>query len=296
MTRNSGKSSSTFRWWNSARSRVRKGLTSLARLCLPLPVFRQFRHRLFKADRDAGTERPIAVSKLDTYVPSPEELTLWAEFVGSVTNLHEHEDPEVNSHREAMLFHAAQPNHYVEHYRVKLWQRFMYPIHTARFSRHMRQLKAESGDTRRSRELTKLVDDDLAYIEFAGKSLSPLQRFRTRREIIRMRQSPWKVRSAFISASVVARRGRISVHPVPGRVYWPFRILREALIAAVVWSIMVSIWETATRGCLTCNSLGLLYLSVFLMLFGYFAHIAGPERRQAERFLAVVNTIEIDNS
>jgi len=294
MTRNSSKNSPGISWWDRARSKVRTRLGAIRRVFFAGSIGRRFRNRLPGVTRGTEGEGSDTAGSND-YAPSPAQLALWRDVAGSLTNLLEHENKEFDSHTDAILFQSAQPSHYIRHYKFKAWQRLVYPFHRASFSRRVRLLATMPGGTKSANDLIQLIDEDLAYIEFSGKPLSPQLRLRARKEMLRKRMSPWKVRTAFISTSIQCRGNQITARRVSGIVYWPFRICREAFLAFAAWSIAFAMWETARQGCLTCNSHGLMYLSVFLALFGYLAHIGGPERRQAEHFLASMKLLEFDD-
>lgn len=247
------------------------------------------------ANRGAGIEGSNDHPESQDYSPSPAQLALWNAVVGSLSNLKEHGMSEHDGHTDVMLFHAAQPEHYIRHYQLRAWQRLVSPFHCTSFSRRMRQLEGMPVGSTAGQELIRRLDEDLAYIEFAGKQLSAQQRYRVRREMLRERMSPWRVRSIFISMSIQSREGYIAARRISVSVYWPFRIAREVLLVFAAWSTASAAWDIATLSCLSCNALGLLYLAVFLTLFGYLAHIAGPERRQAERFLESMKLLEFEH-
>lgn len=292
MTRNSGKNSQGPVVLDWARPWVRRLLSAIGRVAFVRSIVRRLRNR---ASDSAEVDGSDVGSKSNDYALSPAQSALWDAVLESFSNLKERERAKYDSHVDAMLFHAAQPGHYVRHYKLKVWQRLLYPFHCASFLRGMRLLASLPDGSESSEKLIQRIDDDLAYIEFAGKLVDHQLRYRARRETLLKLLSPWKIRSSFVSTSIVCRGSHITVRRVSGGVYWPFRIGREVLLAFAAWSAAFAIWETATRSCLTCNSLGLLYLSVFLILFGYLAHIGGPERRQAERFLASMRLLEFDD-
>lgn len=242
-------------------------------------------------DLNHGTE--IKGSKVhretSDYSPPLAQVALWDAAIGSFLNLKKYD-----SHEDSILFHGAQPSHYVRHYRLRPWQWLLYPFHCASFSRRMRLLTGMPVDAKESQELIRLLDEDLAYIEFAGKQLFPQLRYRARKEMLRERISPWRVRSVFISTSIRSHAGHIAARRISGSVYWPLRIAREVLLAMAVWSSGIATWEIAMQSCLTCNALGLLYSAVFMTLVGYLAHIGGPERRRAEHFLTRMQLLEFE--
>lgn len=292
MTKSSGKNSQGSVGLDWARPWVRRLLSVIGRVTFVRSIARRLRNR---ASDSAEVDGSDVGSKSNDYALSPAQSALWNAVLGSFSNLKDHEKMEYDSHADATLFHAAQPDHYVRHYKLKGWQRLLYPFHCASFLRGMRLLALLPDGSESTEKLIQRIDDDLAYIEFAGKLVDHQLRYRIRREALLKLIPPWKIRSSFVSTSIVCRRSHITVRRVSGGVYWPFRIGREVLLAFAAWSAAFAIWETAARSCLTCNSLGLLYLSVFLILLGYLAHIGGPERRQAERFLASMAQFEFDN-
>lgn len=295
MTRNSGKNSQGSVGLDWARPWVKRLLSAIGRVTFARSIVRRLRKRTPDITDNAEVDGSDVDSKSNDYALPPAQSALWDAVLGSFSNLKERERAKYDSHVDATLFHAAQPRHYIAHYRLKVWQRLLCPFHCASFSRRKRLLATLPAGSKSAEELIQRIDDDLAYIEFAGKFLGHQLRYRARREMILKRLPPWKIRASFVSKSIVCRGNHIIARRVSGGVYWPFRICREVLLAFAAWSAAFAIWETATRSCLTCNSLGLLYLSEFLILFGYLAHIGGPERRQAERFLASMKLLEFDD-
>lgn len=278
-----------------ARPWVKRLLSAIGRFTFALSTLRRFWDRTPDIPDSSEDGRSNIDSKSDDYVLPPAQSDLWNAVLGSISNLKEHERAKFDSHADAMLFHAAQPHHYIKHYRLRVWQRILCPFHCASFSRRKRLLATLPAGSKSAEDLIRQIDDDLAFIEFAGKSLGHQLRYRARREMLDKRLTPWKIRASFVSTSIVCRGTYITARRVSGGVYWPFRICREVLLAFAAWSVAFAVWEMATRSCLTCNSLGLLYLSDFLILFGYLAHIGGPERRQAERFLVSMKLLELDD-
>lgn len=295
MTRNSSKNSQTPVWLDRTWLWFRRLLRVIGGDSLVRSIARRLRNRPTDITHGAEVERSDVDSNSNDYAHSPAQLALWNAVLGSFSNLKVRERAKYDSHIDAMLFHSAQPSHYIRHYKLKVWQRFLCPFHCASFSRRMRLLPTLPAGSKSAEELVQRIDDDLAYIEFAGKPLDHQLRYRARREMVLKCLTPWQIRASFISTSIVCRGNRITARRVSGSVYWPFRICREALLALAAWSIAFAMWETARQGCLTCNSHGLMYLSVFLALFGYLAHIGGPERRQAERFLTSMKLLEFDD-
>jgi hypothetical protein len=295
MTRNSGKNSQRSVGLDWARPWVRRLLSAIERIPFARSIARRFRSRWSDITNSAEVDGSNVGSKTNDYALSPAQSALWDAVLGSFSNLKERERAKYDSHVDAVLFHAAQPRHYVAQYRLRVWQRILCPFHCASFTRRKRLLATLPTGSKNAEELIQRIDDDLAFIEFAGKSLGHQLRYRTRREMLLKQLSPWKIRASFVSTSIVCRGNHITARRVSGGVYWPFRIGREVLLAFAAWSVAFAVWEMATRSCLTCNSLGLLYLSDFLILFGYLAHIGGPERRQAERFLASMKLLECED-
>lgn len=293
MTRSSDKNNPRPAWRSLALGKGRRILATLVQW-FSSPIARQIKQRQPGFDHKAGSERQNLDAMPPEYVLSPGQRALWNEVAGSLSNLGWDGRTDAAARAESLLFHNAQPNHYIEHYRLKAWQHLWCPIHCARFSRRKRILKEISGDTMRSRELIRLIDEDLAFIEFGGKPLSPQQRFQCRREILRHGVSPWTVRSAFISMYIARCGNRVAVRPVPPSIYWPGRIGREVFSTLAALSIGTAAWEAYARRCLTCNALGLVYLSLFLLLFAYLSHIAGPERRNAEHLLAEMKLLDFE--
>lgn len=206
---------------------------------------------------------------------------LWDAFVNSAARLRNHD-----SRIDALLYQAADPRQYIREYKLHWWQKFLYPFACARIAAGLEKLRSHSGDRLQRARLEVQIDDDLALVEFAGKPLSVSQRLRVRVEILRHQLSPKKVRYTFISASVIRQGSQIGTCRVSPYVYWPARLMREGLIALATLSIASAISDFLRNHCLSCNAMGMIYFATFLMLFSYLSHIAGPERRSAERALA----------
>lgn len=294
MTPSSDKNNPRPSWRSLALGKGRRVLATLVQW-FSSPIARRMKQRQPGFDHEAGRERQHLDAMPPEYEFSSEQRALWKDVAGSLSNLGWDGRTDAAARAESVFFHNAQPNHYIRLYRFKAWQHLWCPIHCARFSRRKRLLKEISGDTMRSRVLIRLIDEDLAFIEFGGKPLSPQQRFLARREILRKGVSPWKVRAAFISMYVARRGNRVAVQPVPAGIYWPGRIGREVFFAVAALSIGTAGWDASAHQCLTCNALGLTYLSVFLLLLAYLSHIAGPERRSAERLLVKMKLLNLEH-
>lgn len=187
------------------------------------------------------------------------------------------------SAKEAMLFHSAQPVHYVRTYRIEPWQWFRTPFHCLKLKVRLMLLRTSLTDPSEQDRLVFEADQALTVIEFAGKPLGPRQRWKARSVAIEKRLSAKLHRKTFSSLAVTVQDGKVVPRNIPRALFLSTHMLRFAFTSIACLLTTIATANTLVRGCLTCAELGSIYIASLAGWFAYMSHIFGPEWKSSEK-------------
>ena len=209
---------------------------------------------------------------------SQDKMLLWRAYEGSLIGL-----GDSSLRKEALFFHAAQPDHYVRHYKLTTLQWVMNPFSCRRVLSGQRQLSAGNLAPDGERKTIARVNAALAKVEFGDLPLSHQQRWRARYELLCGRVTPRELRSAMQSCATVVDGRGVKFRFIPASVYWPMRIARDIMHCIAVGLVALALAKVIVTSCITCSELGMLQLGIFSTGLAHLCHILGPEWKKSQQ-------------